>query len=73
MVQYLCVASKQVRNLAETKVTRFGLCRVAHTPKNAIHEAMLDNFLDFVIWGHEHECKITPQVIVIATLHHIVY
>ncbi len=22
---------------------------------------MLDNFLDFVVWGHEHECLITPQ------------
>jgi double-strand break repair protein MRE11 len=35
--------------------------RVAHSPKNYIHEVMLDNFLDFVIWGHEHECLIKPQ------------
>lgn len=35
--------------------------RVAHSPKNYIHEVMLDNFLDFVIWGHEHECLIQPQ------------
>jgi len=35
--------------------------RVAHSPKNFIHESMLDNFLDFIIWGHEHECKITPH------------
>ncbi|KAL6065853.1 Double-strand break repair protein [Balamuthia mandrillaris] len=35
--------------------------RVAHSQKNYIHECMLDNFLDFVIWGHEHECLITPQ------------
>jgi double-strand break repair protein MRE11 len=35
--------------------------RVAHSPKNHIHEIMLDNFLDFVVWGHEHECLINPQ------------
>ncbi len=35
--------------------------RVAHNPKNYIHENMLDAFLDFVIWGHEHECHIIPQ------------
>jgi hypothetical protein len=21
---------------------------------------MIDNFMDLVIWGHEHECKIVP-------------
>ncbi|PRP74445.1 DNA repair exonuclease [Planoprotostelium fungivorum] len=36
--------------------------RVAHSPKNYIHEVMLDNFLNFVVWGHEHECMITPQI-----------
>jgi len=35
--------------------------RVSHSPKNYVHECMLDNFLDFVVWGHEHECLITPQ------------
>eukprot|EP01103_Thecamoeba_quadrilineata_P006961 TRINITY_DN1671_c0_g1_i1.p1 TRINITY_DN1671_c0_g1~~TRINITY_DN1671_c0_g1_i1.p1 ORF type:complete len:626 (-),score=141.89 TRINITY_DN1671_c0_g1_i1:70-1947(-) len=35
--------------------------RVAHSPKNFIHESMLENFLDFVFWGHEHECLIKPQ------------
>ena len=34
---------------------------VSHSPKNYVHECMLDNFLDFVVWGHEHECLITPQ------------
>jgi hypothetical protein len=28
-------------------------CSVAHSEKNYIHEVMLDNFLDLVIWGHE--------------------
>lgn len=35
--------------------------RVAHNPKNCIPEAFLPSFLDFVIWGHEHECLIEPQ------------
>lgn len=35
--------------------------RVAHSPKNYVHECMLANFLDLVLWGHEHECLITPQ------------
>eukprot|EP00940_MAST-03C_sp_MAST-3C-sp2_P002162 g2162.t1 len=30
-------------------------------PKNCIHERMLPNFLDLVVWGHEHECIISPQ------------
>jgi len=34
--------------------------RVAHSRTNYIHECMLANFLDLVIWGHEHECLITP-------------
>jgi double-strand break repair protein MRE11 len=29
--------------------------RVAHSVKNFIPENFLDSFLDFVIWGHEHE------------------
>lgn len=40
--------------------------RVAHSPKNYIHEVMLDNFLNFVVWGHEHECLITPQPSAVA-------
>lgn len=35
--------------------------RVAHSPKNCIHETMLPNWLNLVIWGHEHECNITPM------------
>jgi double-strand break repair protein MRE11 len=34
--------------------------RVAHSLKNYIPEKMIDNFIDLVIWGHEHECKIIP-------------
>ena len=31
-----------------------------HGPTNYIPEQFLDDFLDLVIWGHEHECKIEP-------------
>jgi hypothetical protein len=37
--------------------------RVKTNPKNAINEHFLARFLDFVIWGHEHECLIDPQVL----------
>ena len=29
-------------------------------PKNCIHEHMLPSFLNLVMWGHEHECMLTP-------------
>ena len=35
--------------------------RAHHTQKSCIHEVMLDTMLDLVIWGHEHECRITPE------------
>eukprot|EP00850_Spirogloea_muscicola_P011116 SM000068S20548 [mRNA] locus=s68:26644:32970:- [translate_table: standard] len=35
--------------------------RVKANPKNAINEHFLAKFLDFVIWGHEHECLVDPQ------------
>lgn len=37
-------------------------CRVKTNPKNAINEHFLPRFLDFIVWGHEHECIIDPQV-----------
>lgn len=37
------------------------LChRSKHGATNYIPEQFLDDFLDLVIWGHEHECKIAP-------------
>ncbi|KAJ8410870.1 hypothetical protein AAFF_G00188270 [Aldrovandia affinis] len=35
--------------------------RSKHGPTNYIPEQFLDDFLDLVVWGHEHECKITPE------------
>ncbi|XP_026197628.1 double-strand break repair protein MRE11 [Anabas testudineus] len=34
--------------------------RSKHGPTNYIPEQFLDDFLDLVVWGHEHECLITP-------------
>ena len=34
--------------------------RAKHGPKNYIPESFLDEFLDLVVWGHEHECLIDP-------------
>lgn len=35
--------------------------RVDRGPKNYVAEEMLPDFLDLVIWGHEHECRISPE------------
>ncbi|KAK4662465.1 meiotic recombination [Podospora pseudopauciseta] len=32
----------------------------AHTPTSYVSENMLPEFLDLVIWGHEHECLVDP-------------
>ncbi|KAG8522374.1 LOW QUALITY PROTEIN: Double-strand break repair protein MRE11 [Galemys pyrenaicus] len=34
--------------------------RSKHGSTNFIPEQFLDDFLDLVIWGHEHECRIAP-------------
>ena len=34
--------------------------RTKHSTTNYIPEQFLDDFIDLVFWGHEHECKITP-------------
>ncbi|MBN3306762.1 MRE11 protein, partial [Amia calva] len=34
--------------------------RSKHGATNYIPEQFLDDFLDLVVWGHEHECKIAP-------------
>ncbi|KAI8818933.1 DNA repair protein rad32 [Fimicolochytrium jonesii] len=34
--------------------------RVAHGPNNYIPENFLDDFLQLILWGHEHECLVHP-------------
>uniref|UniRef100_A0A2Z5U614 Double-strand break repair protein n=1 Tax=Reticulitermes speratus TaxID=60591 RepID=A0A2Z5U614_9NEOP len=35
--------------------------RADRGPKTFIAEDMLPDFLDLVVWGHEHECRIIPE------------
>ncbi|XP_023648310.2 double-strand break repair protein MRE11 [Paramormyrops kingsleyae] len=35
--------------------------RSKHGATSYIPEQFLDDFLDLVVWGHEHECRITPE------------
>lgn len=35
--------------------------RAAHSPTNHIPENFLDDFLDLIVWGHEHECLATED------------
>ncbi|XP_050394505.1 double-strand break repair protein MRE11 [Patella vulgata] len=35
--------------------------RSKHSATNYIPEQFLDDFLDLVFWGHEHECRIDPE------------
>lgn len=28
--------------------------------KNCVHESMIPDWMDLVVWGHEHECLIKP-------------
>ncbi|KAK7112168.1 double-strand break repair protein MRE11-like [Littorina saxatilis] len=35
--------------------------RAKHSDTNFIPEQFLDDFLDLIFWGHEHECRIVPE------------
>ncbi|KAI9500362.1 Metallo-dependent phosphatase-like protein [Coemansia spiralis] len=35
--------------------------RVPHGLKNHIPEGFLSDFLDLVVWGHEHQCQVDPE------------
>lgn len=41
----------------------------AHTPTSYVSENMLPEFMDLVVWGHEHECIIDPQLNTITNTH----
>ncbi|KAJ6251159.1 double-strand break repair protein mre11 [Anaeramoeba flamelloides] len=36
--------------------------RVHHSRKNLVEEEQLPDWLDFVLWGHEHDCQIEPKL-----------
>jgi len=35
--------------------------------KNCVHESMIPDWMDLVIWGHEHECLIDPMESLVGT------
>ena len=35
--------------------------RVKHGPQEYVPEGMFDDSVDLVVWGHEHDCRITPE------------
>lgn len=35
--------------------------------KNCVHESMIPEWMDFVVWGHEHECLINPVESLVGT------
>ena len=35
--------------------------------KNCVHETMIPEWMDLVVWGHEHECLMDPQESVVGT------
>lgn len=37
--------------------------RTQHSQNDFVPESKLPPFLNLVIWGHEHECRITPEVV----------
>ena len=41
--------------------TNFSVSSFAHTETGYLPENFLPEFLDLVIWGHEHECEIEPR------------
>ena len=43
--------------------------RVHRAQKNCIQEQMIPDMFDVVIWGHEHECRITPEQSSISSYH----
>jgi len=35
--------------------------------KNCVHETMIPEWMDLIVWGHEHECLIQPSESVVGT------
>ena len=34
-----------------------------HGPQDYVPEGMFDDSVDLVVWGHEHDCRIIPEVV----------
>lgn len=73
MIWYcVCVIPKRVRPQAEPgyavedwfNIFVLHQNHVQHGPtaKNCVQERHLAKFIDFIVWGHEHECLPDPKV-----------
>lgn len=36
---------------------------VKHGPQQFVPEGMFDDSINLVIWGHEHDCRLEPEVV----------
>lgn len=43
------------------RILLFHQNRVSHTPTNFIPEHFIDDYINLIVWGHEHECILDPQ------------
>jgi double-strand break repair protein MRE11 len=59
VVQHPRLSSKSV-GISAREVYFSEMFRNKHGMTDYIPEGFLDEFLDLVIWGHEHECLIDP-------------
>ncbi|WVF68869.1 DNA repair protein (mre11) [Kwoniella sp. CBS 6097] len=37
--------------------------RVKHGPQQSVPEGLFDDSIRLVVWGHEHDCRITPEAV----------
>ena len=37
------------------------MSRVKHGPQQSVPEGMFDDSVKLVVWGHEHDCRLTPE------------
>ncbi|XP_060016218.1 double-strand break repair protein MRE11 isoform X5 [Lagenorhynchus albirostris] len=61
LLRKYCMGDRPVQfEIISDQSVNFGFSKSKHGSTNFIPEQFLDDFIDLVIWGHEHECKIAP-------------
>jgi hypothetical protein len=62
VVQYSSASSKPVSTIVEHDFNiSTEVYSVPHGPQQSVPEGMFDDSIDFVMWGHEHDCRIQPE------------
>lgn len=49
------------RNFVSSYLHLAESCRVKHGPQQSVPEGMFDDSVKLVVWGHEHDCRLTPE------------